>query len=100
MKKNTTRTKKTTDDMRAEYDFSNGVRGKHYQALQNGYTIKVRQADGTVVIKEMKPPKGAVILEPDVQVFFPDAEAVNSTLRSLIQLIPNKRRTTAKKQRA
>jgi hypothetical protein len=82
--------------MRAEYDLSNGVRGKHYRALQNGYTMTIHR-DGTTIVKEIRAPKGAVILEPDVQEFFPDANAVNTTLRSLIQLIPGKRRSGTKK---
>jgi hypothetical protein len=97
MKKNTIKTKSQDVEMRAEYDFSNGVRGKHARAMQNGYTIRIRQADGTVLIKEMRPPKGAVILEPDVQAFFPDAESVNNTLRTLIQLIPEKRKAASRR---
>jgi hypothetical protein len=101
MKKAMTRsTAKQEDEMRAEYDFSNGVRGKHYHAMQAGYTITIHRADGTTVIKEVKPPKGAVVLEPDVQAFFPDAESVNTTLRSLIRLVPNKRKANLKKLRS
>ena len=39
------------DDMRPEYDFSDkkGVRGKYYHAYQQGYTIRIQQADGSVV---------------------------------------------------
>lgn len=44
--------------MRAEYDFTGGVRGKHYRAMQAGYTITIHQADGTTVVKEVKPKKG------------------------------------------
>jgi hypothetical protein len=51
------------DDMRPEYDFSGGVRGKHYQ-------------QGTNV----------VLLDPDVAAHFKDAQAVNHALRLLIQL--------------
>jgi len=32
------------------------------------------------------------VLDPDVRAYFPDTEAVNSTLRGLIALIPAKRR--------
>lgn len=97
MKKAATRMGKHDDDMRAEYDFSKGVRGKHYRSMQNGYTITIRQADGTLLVQEVKAPQGAVILEPDVQAFFPDADSVNKTLRTLIQLIPDKRKTRVKK---
>ncbi len=85
------------ENMRAEYDFRAGVRGKYYRAMQSGYTITIRRADGTTITKEVKPKKGAVTIEPDVQKYFPDSESVNKTLRSLIHLIPSKRRTTAKR---
>ena len=48
--------------MRAEYDFTGGLRGKHYRAMQAGYTITIHQPDGTTVTKEVKPKEGAVIL--------------------------------------
>lgn len=76
------------DDMRPEYDFSQAVRGKHYRAMQRGYTITVHQADGTTIVKEIQPPPGAVILEEDVRAYFPDSNAVNEALRGLIRLIP------------
>jgi hypothetical protein len=90
----------TIDDeaMRAEYEFTGGVRGKHYRALQGGYTITIHNADGTTLVKEVKPAEGAIILDPDVREYFPDSESVNATLRSLIQLIPTKRKTTTKKR--
>ncbi|HMP41594.1 MAG TPA: hypothetical protein PKA05_14535 [Roseiflexaceae bacterium] len=57
----------TTDpDMKAEYDFSAGMRGKYAQ----------RYAEGTNV----------VVLAPDVAAAFPTAEAVNTALRALITL--------------
>ncbi|MEK6657817.1 MAG: hypothetical protein AABY58_10300 [Nitrospirota bacterium] len=34
--------------MRAEYDFTDGVRSKHYRAMQVGYTITIHKADGTI----------------------------------------------------
>ena len=83
--------------MRAEYDFTGGVRGKHYKAMQTGYTITIHKADGTTVIKDVMPKEGAVVLEPDIRAYFPDSESVNRTLRCLIPLLPKKRRTKAKK---
>lgn len=82
----------TNDEMRAEYDFSGGVRGKHCRALQAGYTITVRKADGTTVVKNVVPKRNAVLLEPDVQAHFPDSESVNKALRCLIPLLPKKRK--------
>jgi len=54
-------------DMSAEYDFSEGVRGKYAK----------RYAEGTNV----------VVLDRDVAEYFPDHDAVNDSLRSLIAII-------------
>lgn len=53
-------------DMRPEYDFSGGVRGKHFQAYRRGTNL--------------------VPLDPDVAQAFPDAVAVNEALRLLVKL--------------
>ena len=53
-------------DLKAEYDFSKGIRGKYAQ----------RYAEGTNV----------VVLAPDVAAAFPTSEAVNTALRALITL--------------
>lgn len=81
------------DDMLPEYDFTGktGVRGKYYQGMRNGYTIKVHQDDGTTFIQHITRPEGTITLDPDVQEYFPDAESVNAALRSLIRLIPSKK---------
>jgi len=60
-----------TDEMRSEYDFSKGVRGKYAK----------QYAEGTNV----------VILEPDIVREFPTAESVNQALRSLIPVISSHR---------
>lgn len=77
-------------DMRDEYDFSEGIRGKHYKAMQAGYTITIHKADGSSVVQDFPAQEGTIILEPDVREYFPDSESVNTTLRSLIKLIPQK----------
>jgi len=81
------------DDMLPEYDFSGktGVRGKYYQAMRNGYTIQMDRRDGTTLVQHIVKPEGTITLDPDVQVYFPDDEAVNTALRSLIRLIPSKK---------
>jgi hypothetical protein len=79
-------------DMLPEYDFSGGVRGKHYQAYREGHTVKIYESDGTVTVQYFTLEEGAVLLEPDVREYFPDSEAVNKALRGLIALIPEKRR--------
>jgi uncharacterized protein len=59
------RDKPTDDDeMRAEYDFSNGVRGKFYQGR------------GSLVIR--------VSIDPDVAKHYSTTESVNQALRQLI----------------
>lgn len=60
-----------TAEMRAEYDFSKGVRGKYAK----------QYAEGTNV----------VVLEPDIAREFPTAESVNQALRSLIPVISSHR---------
>ena len=59
--------KRAEPEMRAEYDFSRGVRGKYAR----------RYAQGTNV----------VVLQPDVARVFPNAEAVNESLRALAGII-------------
>jgi hypothetical protein len=66
--------KKKNEEMRAEYDFSKGVRGKH----------AARYASGTNV----------VVIEPDVAAEFPTAEDVNETLRAVAQLLQRRRKST------
>ena len=98
MKKGVTKMVQVEDnDMRGEYDFTGGVRGKHYRAMQSGYTITVHKADGTTVVKDVMPKKGAVILEPDIRTYFPDSESVNRALRCLIPLLPKKYRGKERK---
>ncbi len=92
MKKPMTRVVQSEDaDMRSQYDFRKGVRGKHYKAMQTGYTITIHKTDGTTIVKDVMP-RGAVVLEPDIQAHFPDSDSVNRTLRCLIPLLPRKRR--------
>ncbi len=80
------------DEMLPEYDFSKGVRGKHARQYQRGHAVKVHQADGTTAIQRYKLEDGAVLLAPDVREYFSDSDSVNQALRSLIKLIPRKRR--------
>ena len=85
------------NEMRAEYDFKDGVRGKHYLAMQAGYTVTIHKSNGSTVVKEVKPQKGTVVLAADVQPYFPDSKSVNAALRSLISLIPAQRKAAARK---
>ena len=77
--------------MRTEYDFTSGVRGKHYRTMQDGYTITIHKSDGKTITKDVMPKAGTVVLEPDIRAYFPDSESVNKALRCLIPLLPKKR---------
>ena len=76
------------DDMLPEYDFRGGVRGKHYKAMREGYTVQINHEDGTIEYHHYQPLEGTVAIDRDVREYFPDAEAVNNALRGLIALIP------------
>ncbi len=58
-------------DMLKEYDFSKGIQGEYAK----------RYAGGTNV----------VAIEPDVAKFFPDHDSVNQALRSLSEIIKNRK---------
>jgi hypothetical protein len=88
------------NEMLPEYDFakmSGGVRGKYHKAYREGYTVKIHKDDGSVEVHYFTLEDGAVMLEPDVQEYFPDSESVNNALRSLISLIPDKHQTVKAK---
>ena len=58
------------EEMREEYDFSGGVRGKYYKKYMEGTNV--------------------VLLEPDVAEVFRDSETVNQALRVLINIAKNR----------
>jgi hypothetical protein len=78
---------------------SMGDRGRYYDALQQGHSVRIREEDGTTTIQHYQLDEGTVLLDPDVREYFPDAKSVNAALRSLIALIPtrqsSRRRTSA-----
>jgi len=69
--------KSADKDMRAEYDFSRGVRGKYFRRYQRGANV--------------------VVLEPDVAKIFPNAGAVNDSLRALANIIHRQEKVLAGK---
>jgi hypothetical protein len=81
-------------EMLPEYDFSGGVRGKHSRHYEQGHTVKTHKTDGSTVVQHFQLEEGAVLLAPDVREYFSDSDAVNQALRTLIGLIPRKRRRT------
>lgn len=64
----------TNDEIREEYDFSKGERGKYAR----------QYAEGTNV----------VILDPEIAQEFPTSESVNQALRSLLPVIRTHRKAT------
>ncbi len=54
------------DEMKPEYDFSGGVRGKYYEAYKQATNV--------------------VVLDPDVAEVFRDAASVNEALRLLTKI--------------
>ena len=69
-------TKKPKDpevhEMKPEYDFSRGVRGKHAAAFAKATNI--------------------VVLDPDVAKVFRDSESVNEALRALLPILARRRK--------
>jgi hypothetical protein len=57
---------KSDDEMKPEYDFSGGIRGKYYQAYKQSSNV--------------------VVLDPDVAEIFPDSASVNEALRLLAKI--------------
>lgn len=70
--------------MRSEYDFSGGIRGKHFETYRQGHAVKVNKRNGSTEMRYFTQEDGAVMLDPDVKRHFPDSESVNKALRSLI----------------
>ena len=66
-------------EMSAEYDFSRGVRGKHFRRYHRGANV--------------------VVLEPDVAKIFPNAETVNDSLRALAGIIRRQKDASLKLKR-
>jgi hypothetical protein len=61
--------------MKAEYDFSGGVRGKYVDRYRRGTNV--------------------VLLDPELAEAFPDSKSVNSALRALVAIAA---RTEARKR--
>ena len=79
------------ETMRPEYDFSTGTRGKHYKSRLDGYAVRIHKEDGTTEVRQVTR-EGSVVLEPDVQKYFPNSQAVDRALRALITLFPRERK--------
>jgi len=96
MKKIVSKKTHEKEDMKSEYDFSSlkgAVRGKYYKAYRAGHKVLIHKSDGTTSVQYFKLEEGAVMLEPDVKKYFSSSESVNKALRSLIAIIPSKKRS-------
>jgi hypothetical protein len=58
--------KRRTREMRPEYDFSGGVRGKYVDRYRRGTNV--------------------VLLDPELAEAFPDSKSVNDALRALVAI--------------
>jgi len=87
---------RTDIEMLPEYDFRGAARGKAYRPLHEGYEVQIHKADGTTVVQQFVLQAGTVMLEPDVQAYFPDSESVNKALRTLMTLFPTSRKSVAR----
>ncbi len=63
--KKTSKPSDSSDELRPEYDFSGGVRGKYAQRFREGTNV--------------------VVLDPDVAAEFKNSQAVNDALRGLLR---------------
>jgi hypothetical protein len=64
-------------EMQAEYDFSQGVRGKYAASYSKGTNV--------------------VVIEPDIAKIFPDHDSVNQALRSLAEIIKQQKKLVKNK---
>ncbi len=70
--------------MRDEYDFSIGVRGKHYKQYRKGHRIKIKKKDRSIEEHCYTEEDGSIMLDPDVRKYFPNSESVNKVLQEYI----------------
>jgi hypothetical protein len=93
MKKKNKTNETQPDDLLPEYNLegTKGVRGKYANAMQKGYSVRILNEDGTVTVQDFIPKENTILLDPAVKAYFPDSESVNHALRSLINLIPEKK---------
>jgi hypothetical protein len=67
-------------EMKPEYDFSRGVRGKHAASYAKGTNVVVR--------------------DPDVAKVFSDSESVNESLRALLPIVARRRKRKVREEQS
>ncbi len=71
------------------------VRGKYYKSYHAGHKVVIHNEDGSTSVLYFKLEDGAILLAPDVRKHFTNSESVNKAPRSLIAIIPTRKRTPA-----
>ena len=71
---------RSADELRPEYDFRGGVRGKYAARYRKGTNV--------------------VLLDPDVAAAFGTAESVNRALRALLEVVPDRPRRARRRRTA
>lgn len=75
---------KKVSEMRSEYDFSVGTRGKHWQKYRSGHSVRIIRENKPDELRFFSEEDGSVMLDPDVKAHFPTEKSVNRALRALI----------------
>ncbi|KAF3888020.1 MULTISPECIES: hypothetical protein [Nostocales] len=78
------------NDTPLEQELTGSERGKNYQVSRRSQSVTIQQTDGTTIVHHYTREDGIVTIDPDVREYFPNAEAVNNALRTLINLVPKK----------
>jgi hypothetical protein len=78
-------TKNDDDEMRDHYDFSQGVRGKHFKAYRQGHEVHIHGANGSTSVRYFGQEEGAIMVDPDLKPYFPDSQSVNNALRTEVR---------------
>jgi hypothetical protein len=72
-KANDTPSQLDEDDLLPEYDFSKGVRGKHYQAYRQGHSVTISHQDGTTTTTEFPPSRTIAKLTAENHIALPQS---------------------------
>lgn len=61
------------DNLLPEYDFSQGVRGKHHQAYQQGHAVTISHPDGRTTTQEFPSSRTIAKLTAENQITLPQS---------------------------
>ena len=77
-------TRSVKDDLRPEYNFSKGTRGRYAKKTNEGILITVYSPNKRTANKAFRERQTLITLEPDVARIFKDAREVNAALRHMM----------------